>query len=152
MSNVEKFQGVVAVEVVSSKDAAIADIRLDLYNKEEGTFLEYNWNGTSKRFKGEQEVEADNPDHEVGVKLALARAFTAAAKQLERQAMGQLKCNEDNRKASAQSRAARRASMEKVKTRKSRKARIGTHKVPVIARQATNRGAEVSTVTINLSS
>lgn len=84
-----------STEVIATGEATIAIVTLGI----EG--VNYQWTGTAKRFAGQAGEKADAFDAEIGTKLALSRAFAAASKQLERQAVGKVKCADDNRKASA---------------------------------------------------
>jgi hypothetical protein len=84
------------IEVISTGEATIAILTVTF---DDG--VTRHWTGTAKRFSGQAGEKADAFDPEIGSKLALSRAFAAASKQLERQAVGKVKCADDNRKASA---------------------------------------------------
>jgi hypothetical protein len=78
-------EGVLSVHVISTSEASIAVVSGHIDGQD------YIWTGTSKR------GPEDRPVLETGSKLALARAFENAAKQLNRQADGALKNHDDNR-------------------------------------------------------
>lgn len=78
--------------VVSSGEATIAVVSIDIDG------ILHSWEGTAKRDNG------DKFNIEIGRKLALSRALDKAARQLERQANGLVKCTEDNRLQSLASR------------------------------------------------
>lgn len=71
--------------VVSSSEATIAVVSILIDG------VTHNWTGTAKRTPG------DKFSSEIGRKLALSRALSKAARQLERQANGLVKSAEDNR-------------------------------------------------------
>jgi len=102
----------ISAEVVHSSEATIALVTMEVDG------VSYTWTGTAKK------DPTDKFDPEVGTKLALARAFTSAASQMNRQAQGKVKCIDDNARASAE--AAARRSQEAARVRPRRPSRPTT--------------------------
>lgn len=97
--------------VVSTGEATIAVVSIEIDG------ITHSWEGTAKR------DTSDKFNLEIGRKLAMSRALDKAARQLERQANGMVKCTEDNRIQSLNAR--KRPRTQRFRVRNSGQARQG---------------------------
>jgi hypothetical protein len=88
----------VSAEITTTNDVSIAIVRAEINGEV------YVWTGSSKRFCGDGTTPADRANPDVGARLALSRAFANASRQLERQANGIVKSDNDNRVQAAKAR------------------------------------------------
>lgn len=94
-------------EIVSTSEATIVVVGGQVGGEQ------FQWAGTAKRFPGDKHLP------QIGIRLALSRAFAKASKQMARQANGAVKSLDDNRRQSQE--AKKRKRPEKYKVQRTRK-------------------------------